>query len=60
MEESVFERLLSKIQKFTVLVLAGMLAVVVLLSTAHLGVLIAQQVWMPPRFLFSVDSLLEI
>jgi len=56
----VFETLLSKVQKLTVLVLAGMLAVVVLLSTAHLGVLIAQEVWTPPRFLFSVDSLLKI
>jgi len=60
MEDSVLETLLLKIQKFTVLVLAGMLAVVVLLSTAHLGVLIAQEIWMPPRFLFSVDSLLTI
>jgi len=59
-EESVFETLLLKIQKFTVLLLAGMLAVVVVLSTAHLGVLIAQEIWTPPRFLFSVESLLKI
>ena len=37
-----------------------MLAVVVLLSTVHLGVLIAQEVWTPPRFLIRVQGLLEI
>ena len=37
-----------------------MLAVVVLLSTAHLGVLIAQETWTPPRFLIPVQGLLEI
>jgi uncharacterized membrane protein (DUF373 family) len=52
--------LLTKIQKFTVLVLAGMLVVVVVLSTLHLGVLIAQEVWAQPRFLIRVQGLLEI
>jgi uncharacterized membrane protein (DUF373 family) len=54
------ERLVTKIQKITVAVLAGMLVVVVLLSTAHLGILIAQEVWAPPRFLIRVQGLLEI
>lgn len=53
------DTLLGKIQRFTVLVLAGMLVVVVL-STVHLGVLIAQEIWAPPRFLVSVQGLLEI
>jgi uncharacterized membrane protein (DUF373 family) len=52
--------LLETIQKCTVLALAGMLAFVVLLSTLHLGVLIAQEVWAPPRFLIRVQGLLEI
>ncbi len=52
--------LLTKVQKFTVLALAGMLAVVVFLSTIHLGVLIAEEVWTPPRFLIRVQGLLEI
>jgi len=54
------EALLTKIQKVIVFALVGMLAVVVLLSTLHLGVLIAQEVWTPPRFLIRVQGLLEI
>jgi len=54
------ETLLTKIQKFTVLALAGMLVVVMILSTIHLGVLIGQQIWTPPRFLIPVDGLLEV
>jgi len=34
--------------------------IVVLLSTAHLGVLVAQEVLTPPRFLIPVQGLLEI
>src|SRR5579862_2536463 len=37
-----------------------MLAVVVILSTLHLGVLIVQEIWAPPRFLIRVQGLLEI
>jgi uncharacterized membrane protein (DUF373 family) len=54
------ETLLSKVQKFTVLALAAMLAVVVFLSVLHLGVLIAEEIWQPPRFLIRVQGLLEI
>ena len=54
------ETLLARIQKFTVVALASMLAVVVVLSTVHLGVLIAQEIWEPPRFLIRVQGLLEI
>jgi uncharacterized membrane protein (DUF373 family) len=54
------ERLLTRVQGFVVLVLAGMLVVVMLLSTVHLGALIAQEVWAPPRFLIRVQGLLEI
>lgn len=57
---SYLEALLTKVQKLTVIVLAGMLAVVVVLSTLHLGVLIAEEVWAPPRFLIRVQGLLEI
>jgi uncharacterized membrane protein (DUF373 family) len=58
--ESVLEKILTNIQKFTVLALAGMLAIVVALSTVHLGVLIAEEIWAPPRFLIRVQGLLEI
>ncbi|MGC2767472.1 MAG: phosphate-starvation-inducible PsiE family protein [Candidatus Acidiferrum sp.] len=54
------ETLLMKVQKFTVLSLAAMLCVVVFLSTLHLGVLIAEEIWAPPRFLIRVQGLLEI
>ena len=54
------ERLISKIQKLVVIVLAAMMAVVVALSTLHLGVLVAEQIWAPPRFLIPVQGLLEV
>lgn len=57
---SSLEALATKIQKFIVFALAGMLAVVVVLSTLHLGVLIVQEIWAPPRFLIRVQGLLEI
>jgi uncharacterized membrane protein (DUF373 family) len=54
------ESVLTKVQKFNVMALAGMLIVVMVLSTIHLGVLIGQEVWAPPRFLIRVQGLLEI
>ena len=54
------EILLTKIQKITVMALAGMLIVVMVLSTVHLGVLIFEEVMRPPRFLIRVEGLLEI
>jgi len=56
----VFEMLLSKIQRFTVMVLAGMLAIVVVLSAAHLGKMIGEEIWKQPRFLIPVQGLLDI
>jgi uncharacterized membrane protein (DUF373 family) len=54
------ENLLTKFQKLTVLALAGMLVVVVLLSTVPLGALIGEKIWEPPRYLIPVQGLLEI
>jgi uncharacterized membrane protein (DUF373 family) len=54
------ETLLTKVQKLIAVALAAMLSVVVILSTLHLGVLIAQEVWAPPRFLIRVQGLLDI
>jgi len=54
------EILITKVQKFTVMALAAMLVVVMILSTAHLGVLIVQKIWEPPRWLIAVQGLLEI
>jgi uncharacterized membrane protein (DUF373 family) len=59
-KEIVLERLIGSVQKFTVMALAGMLVVVMLLSTIHLGVLIAEEIWKPPRGLIPVQGLLEI
>jgi uncharacterized membrane protein (DUF373 family) len=53
------EILITKVQKFTVMALAVMLVVVMILSTAHLGVLIVQKIWEPPRWLIAVQELLE-
>jgi uncharacterized membrane protein (DUF373 family) len=58
--DTVIETVLSRVQKFTVVVLAGMLVVVMILSTVHLGVLIGEVVWTPPRGLIRVQGLLEI
>lgn len=54
------EALLAKVVKITIVALVAMLAVVVLLSTVHLGALIAQEIWTPPRFLIRVSGLLDI
>jgi uncharacterized membrane protein (DUF373 family) len=54
------ETVLTKVQKANVLALAGMLIVVMILSTIHLGVLIVHQIMSPPRFLIPVQGLLEI
>lgn len=56
----IMEVVLTKVQKLTVLTLAGMLVVVMVLSTIHLGVLIFQQIMEPPRFLIPVQGLLDI
>ena len=55
-----FDTLLTKILRFTVVVLTGLLAVVVVLSTADLAVVIGEEIWRPPRFLIQVHSLLEV
>ena len=54
------ETVLTNVQKVTVLILAGMLVVVMVLSTIHLGVLIGEEILKPPRFLISVQGLLQI
>jgi uncharacterized membrane protein (DUF373 family) len=54
------ETVLTKLQKINVVALAGMLVVVVILSTIHLGVLIDEEIMAPPRFLIRVQGLLEI
>jgi uncharacterized membrane protein (DUF373 family) len=54
------EAILTRVQKLTVLTLAGMLVVVLVLSTIHPGTLISEEIWRPPRFLIRVQGLLEI
>jgi len=54
------EKLIGLAQKITVVALAGLMIVVVLLSTIHLGVLIGEEIWKPPRWLIAVPGLLDI
>lgn len=54
------ETLLTRAQKIIALVLSSLLIVVVALSTIHLGFLIGEEIWKPPRFLIQVQGLLEI
>jgi uncharacterized membrane protein (DUF373 family) len=54
------EALLTKVQKLIAVALSVLLVVVVTLSTVHLGFLIAEEIWTPPRFLIPVQGLLEI
>ncbi len=54
------EALLTRIQKLIAVALAVLLVIVVALSTVHLGFLIAEEIWTPPRFLIPVQGLLEI
>jgi len=54
------DTLITKLQRLIVSALMVLLCLVVILSTADLGVLIAKEVWKPPRFLIEVPDLLEI
>jgi hypothetical protein len=54
------ENFVTKVQKVVVVALPVLLLVVVVLSTAHLGVLVAEEIWKPPRFLIPVQGLLDI
>jgi uncharacterized membrane protein (DUF373 family) len=54
------ENLVTKVQKLVVVALAVLLLVVVVLSTTHLGILVAEEIWKPPRFLIPVQGLLDI
>jgi uncharacterized membrane protein (DUF373 family) len=56
----VLESLITNVQKLTVMALALMLIVVMVLSTIHLGVLIGEEIWKPPKWLIPVQGLLEI
>lgn len=54
------ETLIAKLQTLVVSILIILLGLVVVLSTVHLGVLLAHEIWKPPRFLIAVPDLLEI
>jgi uncharacterized membrane protein (DUF373 family) len=54
------ETVLNKVQKLIVLALAFLLIIIVALSTVHLGFLIGEEIWKPPRFLIPVQGLLDI
>jgi uncharacterized membrane protein (DUF373 family) len=54
------EAAISSVQKLAVVTLSAMLVVIMLLSTVHLGFLIGEEIWKPPRWLIPVQGLLEI
>jgi len=51
---------ITRVQFITTAVITILLAIIVVLSTVHLGYLIAQEMWRRPRFLIPVQGLLEI
>lgn len=51
---------ITRVQFFTTAIITILLAIVVALSTVHLGYLIAEEIWRRPRFLIPVQGLLEI
>jgi uncharacterized membrane protein (DUF373 family) len=51
---------IKKFQKMIVLVLVGLMALVLLLSTIELGWIIIKDIITPPVFLLEIDELLEI
>lgn len=52
--------LITKVQTVTVSALMVLLTIVVVASTVHLGVLIAEELWAPPRFLIPVQGLVDV
>lgn len=53
--------LVARVQRYIVCTMKTFLVVVIVLSTVvHLGVLVAIEIWQPPRFLISVHGLLEV
>jgi uncharacterized membrane protein (DUF373 family) len=54
------DTLITKAQAIIAGVLMVLLIIVIALSTVHLCVLLAQEMWKPPRFLIPVQDLLEV
>lgn len=54
------DMLIARAQRLIVSAMIMMLIVVIMLWTVHRGVLVAYEVWQPPRFLISVHGLLEV
>jgi uncharacterized membrane protein (DUF373 family) len=54
------ETFVTRVQTLVVSALMVLLVLVVVLSTAHLAVLVAEEIWKPPRFLIAVQGLLEV
>jgi uncharacterized membrane protein (DUF373 family) len=54
------EMLIARVQRLIVCAMITLLIVVIVLSTVHLGILVAFEIWQPPRFLISVHGLLEV
>lgn len=59
-EKTKLANLISGVQAITVTAIMILLMIVLVLSTLHLGYLIAKEMWEPPRFLIPVQGLLEV
>lgn len=59
-EKAKMATLISGVQAITVTAIMILLMIVLVLSTLHLGYLIAKEMWEPPRFLIPVQGLLEV
>ena len=59
-EKAKLANLISGAQALTVTAIMILLMIVVVLSTVHLGYLIAKEMWERPRFLIPVQGLLEV
>jgi uncharacterized membrane protein (DUF373 family) len=59
-KELSLEKLINKVQMVIVIALMVLLILVVISSTLHLAVLIAEEMWQPPRFLMPVQGLVDV
>jgi uncharacterized membrane protein (DUF373 family) len=59
-EKAKLAALISGVQAITVTAIMMLLMIVLMLSTVHLGYLIATEMWKRPRFLIPVQGLLEV
>ncbi|MCB2228624.1 MAG: phosphate-starvation-inducible PsiE family protein [Desulfarculaceae bacterium] len=58
--KGITQRLISRVERYTIVALLLMMVVVILLSTAELGIMLVTDLINPPFMLFKISELLEI